>query len=144
MLDKVKINEKLRIIERERSLLEDYLGMPFEEFGAEGNIHSYYGALHHLQIALQAVLDVSQHINAQKFFESYSENKDIFRILAGKGVISKETKKIFEAAIGARNILVHRYEEVDSKIIHGIIQHHLSDFDKFVVEIGDYLEKESE
>ena len=142
MLDKIKINEKLRIVERERSLLEDYVGMPFEEFIAEDNSHSYYGALHHLQIALQAVLDVSQHINAQKFFESYSKNKDIFRILAWKGVISKETKKTFEAAIGARNILVHRYEKVDSKVIHGIIQHNLPDFDKLVVEIGEYLKKE--
>lgn len=144
MLDKVKVNEKLRIIERERSLLEDYLDMPFEEFVAEDNIHSYYGALHHLQIALQAVLDIGQHIIAQKLFESYSENKEVFRILAGKGVISRETKKIFEAAIGARNILVHRYEKVDPKIIHGIIQNNLSDFDRFVVEIGEYLKKESE
>jgi uncharacterized protein YutE (UPF0331/DUF86 family) len=144
MLDKVKINEKLRIIERERSLLEDFVGMPFEEFVAEDRVHSYYGALHLLQISLQAVLDIGQHINAQKFLESYSKNKDIFGILARRGVISEETKKTFEAAIGARNILVHRYEEVDPKIIHGIIQHNLPDFDKFIDEIGEYLKKEGE
>lgn len=142
MLDKIKINEKLRMIERERSLLEDYIGMPFEEFIAEDKIHSYYGALHHLQLALQAVLDIGQHIIAQKSFESYSKNKEVFRILAAKGVISKETYKIFEAAIGARNILVHRYEKVDPKIIHGIIQTKLPDFDRFVIEIGEYLKRE--
>ena len=144
MLDKTKIKEKLRMVERERSLLEDFVGVSFEDFIADENVHKYYGALHHLQLALQAVLDVGQHIIAQKLFESYRENKEVFRILAGRSILSKESKRAFEAAIGVRNILVHHYEEVDPKIIHEVIQNNLSDFDRFVVEIGEYLKRENE
>ena len=54
----------------------------------------------------------------------------------------KEIAKTFEAAIGVRNILVHQYESVDPNEVYTIIQNNLSDFDRFVIEIADYLERE--
>ena len=144
MLDVVKLSEKLKVVQKERSLLEDFVGLTFEEFMADDKIHEYYGALHHLQIALQAVLDTCQHIVAQKLLGSYKENKEVFRLLSRKGVLSNEVGKTFEAAVGVRNILVHQYEDVDPKKVYDVIQSNLSDFDRFVVEIGEYLKKESE
>lgn len=142
MLDASRIQEKLKLIQRERSLLEDFVGMPFEEFVADENVHKYYGALHHLQLALQAVLDICQHIISQKLFESYRENKEVFRILYGRKIISQDVKRAFEAAIGVRNILVHQYEDVDPRKVYDAIQNDLPDFDRFVYEIGEYLKKE--
>jgi len=141
MIDPTKIREKLKIIERERSLLEDFRGMSFEEFSTDEKIHEYYGALHHLQVALQAVLDVCQHIAAQKLLGPYKENKEVFALLSRKGILSEDVAKTFEAAVGVRNILVHQYEEVDPHKVYEVIQNNLSDFDRFVGEIGKYLEE---
>lgn len=142
MLDVVKLREKLKVIQRERSLLEDFVGITFEDFTGDDKIHEYYGALHHLQVALQAALDTCQHIAAQKLLGPYKENKEVFGLLSRKGILSDEVGKIFEAAIGVRNILVHQYEDVDPKKVYNAIQNNLSDFDKFVDEIGEYLKRE--
>ena len=142
MLDVIKLREKLKIVQRERSLLEDFVGIAFEDFVADDKIHEYYGALHHLQIALQAALDVCQHIVAQKLLGPYKENKEVFGILSRKSILSAEVGKTFEAAVGVRNILVHQYEDVDPKKVYNAIQNNLPDFDKFVDEIGEYLKKE--
>ena len=142
MFDKQKIKEKIKVIQRERSLLEDFVGLGLEEFSSPGKIHEYYGAIHHLQVALQAVLDVSQHIVAQKLLGTYKKNREVFALLSQNGIISSELAENLEKAIGTRNILVHQYEDVDPRQIHRIIQENLSDFDKFVVEIDAFLKKE--
>jgi uncharacterized protein YutE (UPF0331/DUF86 family) len=139
MLDKQKIREKIKVIQRERSLLEDFVGIDFEEFSSPERIHEYYGAIHHLQVALQAVLDVSQHIVAQKLLGIYKANRDVFALLSRSGIIPSKLAENLEKAIGARNILVHQYEDVDPLQIYNIIQNNLSDFDKFVVEINTFL-----
>lgn len=141
MIDKTKINERLKVIQRERSLLEDFVGMSFEQFTDDEKIHEYYGALHHLQVVLQAVLDICQHIAAQELLGPYKENKEVFKLLVGKKVLSKELGKTFEVAIGVRNILVHQYESVDPRKVYDVIQNRLSDFDRFTAEIGKYFDK---
>lgn len=140
MLDKERVQEKLKTILRERSLLTDFVDIPFEEFTNDENIHEYYGSLHHLQIALQAVLDVSQHITAQLILGQYKKNKEVFPLLAKKKIITKEISDKMEKAIGARNIFVHQYEDVDPKEIYNIIQNNLSDFDEFVSQIDQFLQ----
>ena len=140
MLDKERIREKIKVIQKERALLEDFVGISFEDFVANENIHEFYGALHHLQVALQAVLDICQHIVSQKLLGSYRENKEVFDLLQRKKILTPNLAENLKKAIGARNILVHQYEEVDSKQIYNIIQNNLKDFDRFIYEINKYLE----
>lgn len=60
-------------------------------------------------------------------------------LLSRKEILSKEVAKTFEAAVGVRNILVHQYEEVDPRKVYEVIQNNLSDFDRFIGEIGELL-----
>lgn len=123
-------------------LLNDFVGSSYDDFVSSDEIHGYYGALHHLQIALQAVLDVSQYIASCKLLGPFKENKEVFVVLAGKKVLSSELGKKLALATGVRNILVHQYESVDPKIIYKIIQKDLGDFDEFVSQISVWLKKE--
>lgn len=141
--DKEKIKAKLDVIQSQRCLLEDFVGMPLEDFtsGVPELALKYDACLHRLQIALQAVLDVAQYIASCTSETVYRENKDVFDILRREGVISKETAEVFKSAIGVRNILVHQYEQVEPEVIFKIIKEDLGDFDKFVVEVSEYLDK---
>lgn len=135
-----KIKKRLEVIQRERTLLSDFKDLSCNEFVAEENITKYYATLHHIQVALQAVLDTAQYIVAHRVLGDYKENKEVFKILMEKKILSKKSAKSFEEAIGLRNILVHQYEDVNPKIVYEIIQTKLSDLDLFVKEIAKYLE----
>lgn len=37
--------------------------------------------------------------------------------------------------VGFRNISVHDYREIDEKVVHGIIEHGLDDFEQFYTAI---------
>lgn len=140
MLDKEAIKQRIEEINRRRSFLEDYVGEIFEEFTQDAN--HYEAALRHLQVAIQACLDIGKHIIASKSFERPEELKQIFLVLGKKGIISQTLAEQLSEATGVRNILVHSYLEIDLHRIHRIIQEDLSDLDKFVDEIGEYLKKE--
>lgn len=142
MLDQNAIRQRLEEIQRRRSFLEDFVGDLFEEFAADP---SYYElALRHIQIAIQACLDIAKHIVAAKSFERPKKLKEVFLILGKQKIISENLAEKFSEATGMRNILVHSYLDVDLKRVHKVIQEDLGDFDQFVYEIGEYLKKESE
>lgn len=100
---------------------EEAIKQRVEEFTQDAA--HYEAALRHIQIAVQACLDIGRHTIAAKSLERPKELK-----------LSKAT--------GVRNILVHSYLEVDPRKVYKIIQEDLPDLDKFVHEIGEYLKKE--
>ena len=140
MLDREAIRQRIEEIQRRRSFLEDYVGELLEEFTQD--VAHYELALRHIQIAIQACLDIAKHIVAAKSFERPKELKETFLVLGKMKVISQDLAEKLSEATGVRNILVHSYLEVDLNEIYSHIQNDLPDFDKFVDEIGEYLKKE--
>lgn len=132
------------MIELRRTFLDDFVGLSFGEFYGGGEKHNYYAVLNHLQTALQAVLDIAQYIAAKKLLGTYRENKEVFDLLKRAKIIDPKLAESLKAAIGARNVMVHQYDEVDPKKIYRIVQNNLPDLDQFVVVIGEYLEKEKD
>lgn len=141
MIDRKAITERIREIERRRSLLEDYAEMSYEEFVSD--FSTYELAIRHLQVAIQACIDIGKHITAVKNFEPAPQSSQVFTVLARHRVIGKELAKRLNAAGGTRNVIVHSYLEIDLSIIYDIIRKDLPDFEQFVYEIGEYLKKES-
>lgn len=141
--NKEKIKAKLDVIQSQRCLLDDFVGMPLEDFtsGVPELALKYDACLYRLQVALQAVLDVTQYLASCTSELVYKENKDAFDILAHEKIISKELAQRFKIAIGVRNILVHQYEQVEPEIIYNIIKNDLGDFDRFVDEVSSYLDR---
>ncbi len=142
MLDREAIESRVSEIRRRRSFLEDYVGEPFEEFTED--ISHYEAALRHIQIAVQACLDVARHIISVKRFGHPKEMRESFSVLAKQGILSEGLAERLTHAASVRNILVHSYIDIDPHIIHKIIQEDLPDLERFVDEIGEYLKKEGE
>lgn len=145
MLDREAIENRFAEIRRRRAFLENFIDVDYEDFvpvGPEDPARDYCAALHYIQVALQACIDVAKHIIAVKNFETPKEIRDAFSILARRKVISKDLARKFERATGVRNILAHSYTNIDPRRIHQIIQEDLPGFERFVNEIGEYLKKE--
>jgi uncharacterized protein YutE (UPF0331/DUF86 family) len=88
-----------------------------------------------LQVAIQSVIDVGNHVLADKDLGTAKDYKDIFRLLARQRIISKRLATALSSMAGLRNVLVHDYLEVDLKIVYRILKEDLGDFDKFIASI---------
>ncbi len=142
MIDLKTIDNRIKEIERRRSLLEEYKEMLYEEFVSDLSIYEL--AIRHLQVAVQACMDIGTHIAAVKNFGDPSQASQVFTVLARSKVIGKDLAERLNKAGGTRNIIVHDYLDIDLSIIYDIIQNNLPDFEQFIYEIGEYLKKESE
>ena len=63
--------------------------------------------------AIEAAIDVAQHLCASEQWGSPATNADAFTILARHGVVDAGLATRLAGAVGFRNVLVHEYAVVD-------------------------------
>jgi len=85
-----------------------------------------------LQTAIQAVIDIGNHIVADMDLGTPADYKEIFRLLAKNGIVGDEQAARLISMTGLRNILVHEYLQIDLHLIYSIIRNDLDDFDQFI------------
>ena len=86
----------------------------------------------YLHLAIEEVLDIANHLISFERWREPSGYRDIFLVLRENGVITDEQLTLFQEMASFRNLLVHRYENVDDEIVFGIFKKRLSDFDLFI------------
>ena len=85
-----------------------------------------------LQVAIQSVLDIYNHVVADMKLEVPDEQKQAFHILASHKLIPKRLAETLTAMTGMRNVLVHEYLDVDLRHLYAIMAGHLGDFEKLI------------
>lgn len=94
-----------------------------------------------LETAIQACIDIGNHIISQQNLGSPSDYGEIFLILSQKGIINnKQSEKLIKMA-GFRNVLIHEYRDILIDKVYDILQNRLSDFYDFARAALDYLKK---
>ena len=86
----------------------------------------------YLHLAIEEVLDIANHLISFERWREPSGYRDIFLVLRENGVITNEQLPLLQEMASFRNLLVHRYENVDDEIVFGIFKKRLSDFDLFI------------
>src|SRR5437870_13742482 len=66
-----------------------------------------------LQIAIQAVINIGNHVVADMDLGTPKDYKDIFRLLAANNIVSQTLAAKLDAMTGLRNVLLHDYLEVE-------------------------------
>ena len=95
-----------------------------------------------LQVSIEACLDISKIIISNSDLREPEDNKGVFKVLAEAGILSEECLKFLIPMAGARNILVHGYDQVDDAVIYGVLKKRLDDFDLFLKNITiNYINK---
>ena len=92
-----------------------------------------------LQISIECVLDVCNILVSKLKSGMPADEDDVLDKLGDKKIITKEMKNILHGMKGMRNILVHKYGEVDNGTVFEMISEKLGDFDKFKEEILKFL-----
>ncbi|WP_322802029.1 type VII toxin-antitoxin system HepT family RNase toxin [Thermoflexus sp.] len=116
-----KLDEYLEILRRLRRY-------HFEEFIQDPE--RYGSAERFLQLAIEALLDMGNHVIADLGLGEVRWYSDIPAILAERAGLEPELKEKWIRMIGFRNILVHEYMEVDRRIVYEILQTGLEDLER--------------
>lgn len=98
-----------------------------------------------LQILIESMIDLGQHIIADEGLREPRTYRDVFKILTENGVLKSESLPVFEKIAAFRNVLVHQYEKVDDAIVYGVFKKNLLDLEEFLAQVITwYQEKESQ
>lgn len=85
----------------------------------------------YLQVAIEACLDIANHIIAAERLRAPRDYADAFSVLAEADLIPVEFLPVVQRMARFRNRLVHLYWNVDAETIYEILQTRLDDFDRF-------------
>jgi uncharacterized protein YutE (UPF0331/DUF86 family) len=130
MVDNTVIAEKTRFIERNLRKLQALAKLSREDFFSE----FYYveSVKHLLQVSVEAMLDIAQHIIARERFRAPTNYADAFMVLFEEGILPVGQRETLVRMARFRNRVVHLYQEIDDDELYGILQERLGDFTEFI------------
>lgn len=111
MVDRESIRRRLRQLDRRLGLLESIRSGDAAGFIADVGVQAQ--AERHLQVAIQATIDIALHLVAEDGADTPETYASAFRVLAEVGVVDPGLADRLQRATGLRNLLVHAYLEVD-------------------------------
>ncbi len=137
MINKDVVNAMIDLIEENIRLIEEIRSQGYESFA--GSFRDIQAAKHSLQEAIESCLDIGSHIIAEKGFRRPEDYREIFRVLEEEGIIDNVLSAKLQAMAQFRNLLVHRYGQIDVKRVYIIMSDDLKDFQDFVKAILKYI-----
>lgn len=138
MVDKALIQRKLTLLKDRQSELRGYKLKQYGDFLKT----PYPKAVEKiLQEMVEICLDIGKHIIADVGLQMANENRQVFETLAQHKIISKKILTSMQNMVGFRNLIIHMYEKIDTRIVFQIYRTKLKDFDQFASEIVKFLRR---
>ncbi len=133
MVEKTLIQDKIGYIEQNIRKLQTLAGLPKNTFLKE----FYYieSAKHLLQVSIEAMLDICQHVIARERYQAPKTFADAFVVLVKEGILPEHKKDTFIRMARFRNRVVHLYQAVNENEVYQILQEGLGDFREFIQAI---------
>lgn len=133
------LESKLTRVIDNLNLFSDNIPSNFEEFKNLGLVKD--GIYKRVEFAIEEILDICSVINADLGLGTPETEDNILDNLEIKKILSKKTIDIIKDMKRFRNLLVHRYGEINDEIAFETISESLNDFDLIIKEIGGVLKK---
>ena len=141
MLDK-------QLLEKKMVMLSEYIGElePLVVGAQIKNIKDNHTRLFAIercfQLAVDQMIDINTHIIREKNLGSVDDLQSTFKMLGDFNILPGEFASKIAPIVGARNMLVHRYEKLDKDMFLRNLQINFDDFKKYLIQINNFLEKE--
>ena len=85
-----------------------------------------------LQRAVEALLDLANHLISANGWELPRDGRHAFAILRSHGLLSEPEQGLAAAMVGFRNVAVHDYAALDVEVVRGIARERLGDLEGLV------------
>ena len=139
MADEDVIVDKLRYINRYTDDLKQMRGMSKEEYVED--MVTQRAVERTLMNLVQACIDLAQHIRSAKGLSPTGTARQEMQVLGNAEILSRETQEKMEEAIGFRNILAHRYGDIDHEVVFDVLHDDLRWFEQFQQEIARWFQQ---
>ncbi len=141
MIDENKVLAKIRVIKENKAKLEKLKEVPEEVFIKD--FEKYDSAKYNLQTAIEAMLDICNHIISRNSYGVPKTNADAFIILCQNGVLNSEMQSTYVAMARFRNRVVHLYEQIDNRDVYKYVVEGIKDIDHFIDDIAKIISREN-
>lgn len=111
------------------SLLRELAAIPQEKFAQDP--HKVASAKYNFIVAIEAAIDIGNHLISKNGFRVPEDYADTFRVLTENGLFPYEFDERLAHMARFRNRLAHLYWAVDVAQLHQILGEELGDFDHF-------------
>jgi len=138
MIDKKKILSKIDELNNYLEELENIMPKDFEEY--KNSIEKKRACERLLQISIETLIDIANILVSGLKLGIPSDEDILIEKLRNRRIISEKTAKKLNEMKGFRNILVHKYGEVDDELVFENLSN-LDDFEDFTKEILLFLKK---
>lgn len=119
-----------RCIKRIREVWKRPSELPFED-----DLDKQEPIILNLVRAFEILLDMANHLGRVRKLGWPRDNAETFDLLKKAGLITEEMKDNLKKGNAIRNILVHRYEEIDLTKVKDVVENHLAE----ILESGQAL-----
>ena len=130
VIDRGKVESRIYYIKQNLEKLYKLRGLAQQDFLRDYRNHD--AAKYNLQVIIEALIDIGNHIISRKKLPIPDSNADTFRILSQNGIIPVEKLSRYEAMAKFRNMVVHLYQDINDEEIFHIIKNDLSDIEHFI------------
>jgi uncharacterized protein YutE (UPF0331/DUF86 family) len=120
-----------------RPALRQLATLPIDRFSTDPI--ALGAAKYSVQTAIEAMLDMANHIMSRRGLGTFDTHAKTFECLAEHGIVQREHLDTYLQMIGLRNRLVHLYEGIAPAILYGIVTQELGDFDPFIADVTRLL-----
>jgi uncharacterized protein YutE (UPF0331/DUF86 family) len=137
MVDEEVVATKLERIHEYTNDLAEMRGIPKEEYVSDVVLQRAVERT--LMNLIQSCIDLAQHVRAANGMSAGGTAKDEIQALGELEIISRDTQQKIEEAVGFRNVLAHRYGEVDHDVVYEVLHEDLHWFKRFQQEVAQWL-----
>ena len=137
MVDRELVLKRIDLLEKRMNYLKGIEKFDKQEYSNDQDIYFRYERALHL--AIEAVIDLGNHLIADQNFRTPESNRDIFKVLFENKIINNNLYSNLKNMAGFRNILVHDYLTLDRELEYEIIKNSLGDFRKFMEIVAEYI-----
>lgn len=87
---------------------------------------------------VQATIDLASHVRRSEGLGPADTSKEEIDCLREAGLVSAETSEKLQEAVGFRNVLAHRYGEIDHDLVYDVLHEDLEWFERFERELATW------
>jgi len=138
-VDRQIIEEKLAQLGQAIKLLEEYRGVPREDFLVDFTINS--AARFNLVLGIEIIVDIGNHILSEVYQAHPKEYRDVLEALGAYDIVPQEFATENAKMAGFRNRVIHHYGEVDMKIVYQVLRDAPDIFREFAKAFAEFLDR---
>lgn len=133
--------DEVRVLRLLRSIADDMSVLSRESEADEGRREDpiwLRGVKYTFVTAIEACVDIAQHICATEGWGPPADNGDAIRLLGVHGVVTPALARSIRQAVGFRNVLVHEYIQVNDYVVLDRLKA-LTDLEDFVSQVAAFV-----